>query len=183
MYIITRTTTTTTTTTTEIELSLGGSSLYISTDKTNKLVIKINETIQKTQYRQVHILPKRPHIAKSTHTHTHTPSHYKIHTHTHTHYKTHTYTQPHIHTHTHTLQKPHINTPTHYKTHTQTQTHTHTNTHYKTHTYTMGPGTQIPQNHIWRSFSPSNDLWSSSMGRSRKKTKTTPEDAELPKTD
>ena len=62
---------------TAIELSLGGSSPYTSTDKTNKN--KYTQTKQykkaqykqhKTQYKQVHILPKDPHITKPTHTHT-----------------------------------------------------------------------------------------------------------------
>ena len=84
------------------ELSLGGSSRYTSTVKKWEQ-IHIKQTIQHTQYKQykteyiqVHILPKHARITKPTHTHTPT------------HHKTHTYTHPHItkptHTHTHTLQ-------------------------------------------------------------------------------
>ena len=118
-------------------------------------------TQQKTQYIQVHILPKHPHNCQSAHTlknphitkpiHTDTHTLQNQHIHTPTHYKTQIHTHPHItnpppHTHTHP--------PTHYKTYTHsnitklTHTHTHTlqnpyistpthtPTHYKTHTYT-----------------------------------------------
>ena len=42
----------------------------------------------------------------------------------------------------------------------------------------LGSGTQIPQNYLRRGLSPSDDLWSSSLGRSHKKAKTPSEDAE-----
>ena len=137
---------------TAIQLSLGGSSTYTSTDKTKKNIHKRNniqntvQTIQNTVNTSTHIIK--------------TPTHYKTHTYTHpyitkrTHTHTHTYItkRKHTHTHTHTLQNAHLHTPTHYKTHTythphitkpkHTHTHTlqnahiHTPTHYKTHTYT-----------------------------------------------
>ena len=134
---------------TAIELSLGGSSPYTSTDNTIKNRYTKNETIQNTvqtiqkynkykytYYQNTHIVQNRtcthPHITKHTHTHTHTlrnthtPTHtlQSPHIHTPTNYKTHTYTHPHItkptHTHTHILQNPHIHTPTYYKIHTYT---------------------------------------------------------------
>ena len=62
---------------TTIELSLGGSIPYTSTDKTNKN--KYAQTKQYTQYKQYKTINTSTHITK-------TP----------THYKTHTYTHPHI---------------------------------------------------------------------------------------
>ena len=101
---------------TETELSLGGSSPYTSTDKTNKNKIYINETIQKhstyntkTQQIQVHILPKHPHNCQNTHT---LQTHTYIHTHT---LQTHTYI------HTHTLQNK-LKQPQ-YKIHTKRNIH------------------------------------------------------------
>jgi hypothetical protein len=59
-----------------IQFSLGGSSPYTSTDKTNNIHKRNNTKTQYKQYKtqkiQVHILPKHPHITKPTHTHTHT---------------------------------------------------------------------------------------------------------------
>ena len=117
--------------------------------------------------KQVHVLPKHPHITKPTHTHTHItkPTHTHTHTlqnshiHTPTHHKTHTYTHPHIHTHTNTLQNPHIHTPTHYKTHTYTHLHIRTSTqcthpHINIHTHSgidpfiaMSPS--VTNNRLW----------------------------------
>ena len=100
-----------------------------------KLIIHINETVQKhsknntkhSKYKNIycqntHItkptdthklqnphIHTHPHITKFTHTYIHTYTHYKIYTHTPTHYKIHTHTHPHI-------RNPHIHTP--YKIHT-----------------------------------------------------------------
>jgi hypothetical protein len=94
------TTTTTTTTTTAIEFSLGGSSPYSSTDKTD------TNKYTKTQYKQNTVYAGTDITKTPTHTHTHTIQ--NPHVHTPTHYKTHTYTHPHItkptHTHNRTLQ-------------------------------------------------------------------------------
>ena len=62
--------------------------------------------------------------------------------------------------------------------HMCTDRHTHTYTHTK-----LRSRKQIPQNYLRRGLSPSDDIWSSSVGRSHKQTKTPSENAELPKTD
>jgi hypothetical protein len=127
---------------TAIELSLGGSRPYTSTDRINKnkyeLTEQYKDTVQRIQNTENKITDitktpththnltlQTPHITKTTHTHTHT----------HTHYKTHTYT----HTHTHT--------PTHYKTHTYTHTHITKPTH--THTHTVHPSQSVQLHPTW----------------------------------
>jgi hypothetical protein len=56
-------------------LSLGGSSPYTSTDKTNGNKIYINETIQKTQYKK-HKKRVNTSTHITNHPHIHTPTHY-----------------------------------------------------------------------------------------------------------
>ena len=76
---------------TAIELSLGGSSPYTSTDKTNKIKY-INETTQKhstnstkhSKYKDTYCQHTHTIVKTPTYTHTHT------HPHTHTHTRTHT---------------------------------------------------------------------------------------------
>ena len=76
------TTTTTTTTTIAIEFSLGGSSSYTCTDKTNKNKYAYTkqykntvQTIQNTVYTNTHITKTPAQLSK--HPHTHSPTHYK----------------------------------------------------------------------------------------------------------
>ena len=99
---------------TAIEFSLGGSSLYISTDKTNnihKRNNKIHIKYKYTYYENIHTNTQTP-FKKSKHIHTHTSQ--NSHMHTPTLYKIHICTHTHItkstHTHTHTTQNPHVDT-------------------------------------------------------------------------
>jgi hypothetical protein len=74
---------------TAVELSLGGSSPYTSTDKTNKniyICTHINETVQKHRTNNTKQNKYKYTYYPNTHTIVKTP----------THYKTHTYAHPHI---------------------------------------------------------------------------------------
>jgi len=116
-------------------LSLGGSTLYSSPDKTNKNkytqnkrydnTVNTSTNISKTPTQYKTQIYNKPQIKKPTH------------------YKTHTYTLPHItkpaHKNTHTLKNPHVHTSKHYKTkntHIQTWQNPHNTktTHTQTHT-------------------------------------------------
>ena len=108
---------------TAIEFSLGDSSPYTSTDKTNNVHKEYKNTVQTIR----NSVDTSAHITK-------TPPHNK----------NNTYRHPHITnftpTHTHTLQTSHLNTPTHYKINTNVHQHFTKSTHphftKSTHTHT-----------------------------------------------